>query len=77
MEVVGYHGRIVFDASKPDGTPRKLLDVSRLEALGWKARTGLRDGIRKAYEAAPFRSGQDGAAGPDAARPVARQEDRR
>jgi GDP-L-fucose synthase len=59
MEVVGYRGRIVFDASKPDGTPRKLLDVSRLAALGWKARTGLRDGIAKAYDAAPFRSGHE------------------
>jgi GDP-L-fucose synthase len=54
MEVVGFDGRIVFDASKPDGTPRKLLDVSRLKSLGWQARTQLRDGIRMAYEAAPF-----------------------
>ena len=50
--VVGFEGRIVFDSSKPEGTPRKLLDVSRLAALGWRARTPLRDGIRKAYEAA-------------------------
>ncbi len=49
MQVVGFNGRIVFDASKPDGTPRKLLDVSRLAALGWRARTGLREGIAKAY----------------------------
>jgi GDP-L-fucose synthase len=55
MDVVGYRGRIVFDRSKPDGTPRKLLDVSRLEALGWKARTDLRTGIARAYAAAPFR----------------------
>jgi GDP-L-fucose synthase len=55
MSVVGFDGRIVYDSSKPDGTPRKLLDVSRLNALGWKARTGLMDGIRRAYEAAPFR----------------------
>jgi len=54
MQIVGFEGRIVFDASKPDGTPRKLLDVSRLKGLGWQARTGLRDGIRLAYEAAPF-----------------------
>ena len=53
--VVGFEGRIVFDSSKPDGTPRKLLDVSRLAALGWRARTPLRDGIRMAYEAAPMR----------------------
>ena len=55
MQVVGFEGRIVFDRSQPDGTPRKLLDVSRLAALGWRARTGLRDGIRLAFDAAPFR----------------------
>jgi len=49
MDVVGYRGRIVFDASKPDGTPRKLLDVSRLHGLGWRHRVGLRDGIARAY----------------------------
>ncbi len=49
MDVVGFRGRIVFDASKPDGTPRKLLDVSRLHALGWQHRTGLREGIGLAY----------------------------
>jgi GDP-L-fucose synthase len=54
MDVVGFTGDIVFDASKPDGTPRKLLDVSRLKSLGWAAKTQLRDGIRQAYEAAPF-----------------------
>ena len=48
MQVVGFNGRIVFDSSKPDGTPRKLLDVSRLAALGWRARTTLRDGIAMA-----------------------------
>jgi GDP-L-fucose synthase len=56
MKIVGFDGRIVFDASKPDGTPRKLLDVSRLAALGWRARTSLADGIRSAYDAAPFRN---------------------
>jgi len=56
MEVVGFRGRIVFDASKPDGTPRKLLDVSRLAQTGWSARTSLREGIRLAYECAPFRA---------------------
>jgi GDP-L-fucose synthase len=55
MEVVGFSGRIVFDSSKPDGTPRKLLDVGRIAALGWRAATELRTGIRKAYDAAPFR----------------------
>ena len=48
--VVGYEGRLVFDTSKPDGTPRKLLDVSRLHALGWRARIGLEEGIRQAYQ---------------------------
>ena len=47
--VVGFRGALVFDASKPDGTPRKLLDVSRLSALGWKASTGLDEGLRLAY----------------------------
>lgn len=50
-ETVGYRGRLVLDPSKPDGTPRKLLDVSRLEALGWKARIRLADGLRDAYRA--------------------------
>jgi GDP-L-fucose synthase len=49
--VVGYSGGISFDASRPDGTPRKLLDVSRLAKLGWRARTPLEDGIRLAYQA--------------------------
>jgi len=50
MSVVGFTGRIVFDASKPDGTPRKLLDVSRLREIGWQARIPLRDGIALAYQ---------------------------
>jgi len=50
MEVVGFTGRIVFDASKPDGTPRKLLDVSRLHDLGWRHRIGLKQGIALAYQ---------------------------
>ena len=49
-EVIGYKGKINWDPSKPDGTPRKLLDVSKLENLGWKYKTELRDGIRLAYE---------------------------
>jgi GDP-L-fucose synthase len=49
--VVGYKGTISFDTSRPDGTPRKLLDVSRLKALGWHATTSLEDGIRRAYQA--------------------------
>ncbi|WFU39839.1 GDP-L-fucose synthase [Bradyrhizobium sp. CB82] len=50
-EVVGYRGEIAFDASRPDGTPRKLLDVSRLAELGWHAKTSLNDGIQQAYRA--------------------------
>ncbi|MFT4101345.1 MAG: GDP-L-fucose synthase [Burkholderiaceae bacterium] len=50
MDVVGFAGRIVFDASKPDGTPRKLLNVDRMTRLGWKAKTGLREGIALAYQ---------------------------
>ena len=49
-EVLGYRGDFVYDASKPDGTPRKLLDSSRIMALGWKPRVGLREGIALAYE---------------------------
>jgi len=56
MRVVGFEGRIVYDSSKPDGTPRKLLDVSRLASLGWRARTPLIEGIRLAYACAPFAS---------------------
>lgn len=48
-QVTGYSGSIVFDASKPDGTPRKLMDVSRLHSLGWAAHTGLEPGLRSAY----------------------------
>jgi GDP-L-fucose synthase len=48
---VRYTGEISFDSSRPDGTPRKLLDVSRLAKLGWRARTWLEDGIRLAYQA--------------------------
>ncbi len=47
--VTGFTGRLVFDADKPDGAPRKLLDVSRLKALGWQAGIGLEDGLRDAY----------------------------
>ncbi|MCS0589337.1 GDP-L-fucose synthase family protein [Massilia norwichensis] len=50
-EVVGYRGRIGFDTSKPDGTPRKLLDVSKLTQLGWQASTPLSEGLRQAYAA--------------------------
>ncbi|OGV06749.1 MAG: GDP-fucose synthetase [Stygiobacter sp. RIFOXYC12_FULL_38_8] len=49
-KIVGYDGEIVFDTTKPDGTPRKLMDVSLLNELGWKYSTSLEEGIRKAYE---------------------------
>jgi len=48
-DIVGFEGEVVFDTSKPDGTPRKLLDVSKLHALGWTATISLQDGIRKVY----------------------------
>ena len=49
IDVVGFNGELAFDASKPDGTPRKLLDVGRLTALGWTAKTKLRDGVELTY----------------------------
>ncbi len=49
-ETVGFTGRLMFDTSKPDGTPRKLLDVSRMQAFGWTSKTGFREGIRRAYQ---------------------------
>jgi GDP-L-fucose synthase len=48
-DIVGYQGELKFDSSKPDGTPRKLMDVSRLEDLGWAARTGIHEGITRTY----------------------------
>lgn len=54
MSVVGFEGGIVFDQTKPDGTPRKLLDVSRLKTLGWQAKIPLIEGIALAYAAASF-----------------------
>jgi GDP-L-fucose synthase len=50
QEVVGFKGSLRFDPSKPDGTPRKLLDVSKARALGWEAKTTLRDGIQSTYD---------------------------
>jgi GDP-L-fucose synthase len=49
MDVVGFKGRIVYDSTKPDGTPRKLLDVSHMCAPGWRTSTGLREGIVRSY----------------------------
>lgn len=48
-EITGFEGKIVYDSSKPDGTPRKLMDVSRLNSLGWKYKTELQDGLSKTY----------------------------
>ena len=48
-EVVGFEGELVWDTSKPDGTPRKLLDVTRLTDLGWKPQVRLEDGVRSTY----------------------------
>ena len=49
-EIVGFKGDIKHDLSKPDGTPRKLLDVSKVKQLGWKAKINLKDGIKKVYD---------------------------
>jgi GDP-L-fucose synthase len=49
-DIIGYEGEIKFDTSKPDGTPRKLMDVSKLHSKGWKHKIELRDGIKLAYE---------------------------
>jgi GDP-L-fucose synthase len=49
-ETVGFNGEIIFDQSKPDGTPRKLLDVSRINKLGWKAKVSLKEGLAKTYQ---------------------------
>ena len=55
VETVGFKGRLVFDTSKPDGMPRKLLDSTRIRTLGWRPTVDLREGLRRAYGAAPWR----------------------
>ena len=50
QKIVGHNGRIIWDSSKPDGTPRKLMDVQKINDLGWKAKTGLQEGITKVYK---------------------------
>jgi GDP-L-fucose synthase len=50
MDVIGFRGQLVFDATRPDGTPQKLLDISRLTGLGWRPRIALRDGIASTYQ---------------------------
>lgn len=52
--VIGFKGEIVFDSSKPDGTPRKLMDVKKLHSLGWKAKIDLEEGVKSTYEAIDF-----------------------
>ena len=49
-DIVGYNGKIVFDSSKADGTPRKLIDISKLAAFGWKSSIGLKKGITQVYK---------------------------
>ena len=49
-EVVGFTGDIAFNTSKPDGTPRKMLDVSKINALGWRHKTSLEEGLQKTYK---------------------------
>ena len=49
-DIIGYKGKITFNISKPDGTPRKLLDVTKLHNLGWKHKTAFEDGIRATYK---------------------------
>ena len=55
MDVVGLEGDLRKDTSKPDGTPKKLMDNSRIAALGWTPKIGLQDGINAVYADAPFR----------------------
>jgi GDP-L-fucose synthase len=61
-KVLGFEGKLVFDTSKPDGTPRKLMDVGRLHRLGWKHRTHLEDGIRRTWEGVREQLGAERAA---------------
>ena len=49
-EIVGYEGKIEYDTSKPNGTPRKMMDAEKIKSLGWEPRIALRDGIVKAYQ---------------------------
>ena len=49
-QTIGYQGEIIWDTSKPDGTPRKLMDVSKINALGWSERISLEEGIKMVYE---------------------------
>lgn len=62
VQVVGYRGRLVFDTRQPDGIPRKLLDSSRIAALGWQPQIDLLDGLRRTYAQAPWNTGKREAA---------------
>jgi GDP-L-fucose synthase len=55
-ELVGYYGDLIFDATKPDGTPRKLMDVSFIQSLGWKHTIELNEGIKSVYQEALIRN---------------------
>jgi GDP-L-fucose synthase len=48
-DIIGFRGEVVWDSTKPDGTPKKLLDISRIKNLGWEPKTSLEEGIRKTY----------------------------
>ena len=61
-EVVGFEGTFVFDASKPDGTPRKLMDTTLLTSLGWRMKTSLIDGLRQSYQDFCYRTAHEGLA---------------
>ena len=50
VETVGYQGKLIFDGSKPDGSPRKLLDATRMKELGWRSSIGLKDGLKTTYQ---------------------------
>lgn len=58
-QIIGFSGDVNWDRGKPDGTPQKLLDVTRLSAFGWKPRTGLNEGIGQAYEDYLSRASKD------------------
>jgi GDP-L-fucose synthase len=49
-KIIGFQGNITWDNSKPDGTPKKLMDISKMESLGWKYRTNIEEGIKKTYD---------------------------
>lgn len=65
-EIVGFEGEVINDRTKPDGTPKKLLDSSRINSLGWKARTSIRDGIKKTYERYAGTAAHNGSVAPSA-----------